>query len=478
MAARGNPHIEFAGDYNLASIAIHSHNNTGRPGIDFNKTGVDIKDMVVEFNLYESIFQGSMTGDMVIADSTNLIGSLPIQGTERLSFVLSTPGMPGINCSEFSGHPMHIYKLTDKKQASDGIQTYVLHFCSREFLRNLRTKVSKSYSGRIDEMVNSILGDKELTDTRKEFFYEKTQNQDKLVMTNKRPFDAIGMLCKRALSERSGAPGYYFYETSKGFHFRSWESMCVNNVGEKRDPVQTFRYMPMNIVDENIEDKISHDYTSVEEYSFANTFHDVAANTAMGTYGHRIITHNIFNKSYNISDFNYHRDFSKTEHTEPNTAIVNTPVDFDDKSVSEYPESRITVQATTQYAHNEDTGSFGVDVAQDGVLEGQRDGQVNQIIAGTRLQMRIKGQTSLQVGDVIKFDLISVENKTQSTGSLDEQYSGRYIISKIRHRVTKDDYKQIIECSKDSVFTRYNQGKSTFPGKRRKNETGFSTQID
>ena len=165
MATRGNPHIEFAGDYNLASIAIHSHNNTGRPGIDFNKTGVDIKDMVVEFNLYESIFQGSMTGDMVIADSTNLIGSLPIQ-------------------------------------ASDGIQTYVLHFCSREFLRNLRTKVSKSYSGRIDEMVNSILGDKELTDTRKEFFYEKTQNQDKLVMTNKRPFDAIGMLCKRALSER------------------------------------------------------------------------------------------------------------------------------------------------------------------------------------------------------------------------------------------------------------------------------------
>ena len=43
-------------------------------------------------NIYESIYKTSITGSLVITDSNNLIAKLPIQGTERLSFKLSTPG--------------------------------------------------------------------------------------------------------------------------------------------------------------------------------------------------------------------------------------------------------------------------------------------------------------------------------------------------------------------------------------------------
>ena len=50
--------------------------------------------------------------------------------------------------------------------------------------------------------------------------------------------------------------------------------------------------------DDTIQDKINHDYQSVESYRFVNNFHDVAANTALGTYAHRVITHNLFDKSY------------------------------------------------------------------------------------------------------------------------------------------------------------------------------------
>ena len=76
--------------------------------------------MVVEFNIYESIFSSSVTGSAVIVDSRNLIGNLPIQGTERLAFKLASLGDTGlentIDCSESTGHPMHIYKLANKEQ--------------------------------------------------------------------------------------------------------------------------------------------------------------------------------------------------------------------------------------------------------------------------------------------------------------------------------------------------------------------------
>ena len=483
-------HIQFAGDYNLDGIILHNHQNEG---LDPDDRGTDITPLVAEMNLFEGINKTSMTGSLVITDSINLIAKLPIQGTERISFKLSTPGSHEeshiVDCSERTGHPMHIYKVTDRKQISEGTQAYVLHFCSREFLRNLRTRVSESFSGRIDQMVYKILGDPDYLDSRKRLFFQKTRNQDKLTIPNKRPFDAINMLSARALGDDSKGVGYHFYQTTKGFHFRSFESMCVDSRGNPREVKQEFNYMHMNTNDKiagimatkdgKQVDKIVHDYTSVEEYKFNNTSHDVAMNSAVGTYGHRVITHNLYDKSYKVSDYHYHNYYNDTKHTDgPNPAIVNSPVDFDDKGVSDYPESRVTVMATTQYTHNEKTGAFGIDVEQDGITEGARISQNNAVASGTNLKITVKGQSYLEPGDVIKFNILSVENKEDSDGALDPQYAGRYIISKIRHRVSGGEYLQVLECVKDSVFKPYRSDEETsYQAKQLPREKGEATDI-
>ncbi len=220
-------------------------------------------------------------------------------------------------------------------------------------------------------------------------------------------------------------------------------------------------------------DKILHDLTSVSDYRFINNFHDVAMNQAVGTYAHRVITHNLFNKSYKVSDYHYHNRFNQIKHTDgPNPAIVDTPVDWETtedgsrgRGVSDYPESRVTVMATTQYAHGEDTGAFGIDVEQDGITEAARVSQLATVSSGTNLKLTVKGQSYLEPGDVIDFNILSVENKVNSDGRLDPQYAGRYIITKIRHRVTNDEYIQVLECVKDSVFTAYSSdGESSYQG--------------
>ena len=467
MANKVPDNIEFAGDYDLKNIFLHNH---------FGEV-IDIKNLVQELNIYESIYKNALTGSVVIIDAQNLIAKLEIQGTERISFTLKTPGAIDersiINASESTGHPFHVYKITDRKQVAPGTLLYTLHFGSREFMRNLRTKVSQAYDGRLDRAVHQIMFDENYLDSRKEMTYEPCGNSDKVVIPNLRPFDAINMIAEKSLPEKSNGVGYYFYETTKGFHFRSWDNMISVNGRHRRDTKQQFYYMPLNITDPDIEDKINHEYKSVESYRFINNFHDVAANTVGGTYGHRVISYNLFDKSFEQDDYHYHNDFVFSKHSEHTDsqfdaekyAIAESFVDEDDKSVSDYPESRVSLQSTTRFLHNEDKGAvYGLDVLQDGKQTGKRIAQQAQVIQGTALKLVVKGQSYLEAGDLIEFKLRSVDEKNTG-GAEDPQYAGKYVITKIRHQINAEKYIMVLECAKDSV----KQGFSTTDYKIPKN---------
>ena len=233
----------------------------------------------------------------------NLISKLEIQGIERISFVIRTPGTSDdrdiINASAESGHPFHIYKITDRVQTAPGTLRYILHFGSREFMRNIRTKVSQAYDGRLDRAVYAMFLDENYLDSRKTLTFEPCGNSDKFTIANMRPFDAINMIAKKALPEKSNGVGYYFYETTKGYHFRSWENMSVTQGRNRRPTKQVFYYPPINIKeDADVPNKIEYDYKLVESYEFINNVHDTAANTALGTYGHRVISYNFYDKSF------------------------------------------------------------------------------------------------------------------------------------------------------------------------------------
>ena len=105
-----------------------------------------------------------------------------------------------------------------------------------------------------------------------------------------------------------------------------------------------------------------------------------------------------------------------------------------------------------------DTGAgYGLDVKQDGVKFIQGVSQKAQIMNGTTLHMVIKGQSYLQPGDLIEFELVSVDEKNPD-GEPDPQYSGKYIITKIRHQVNDVKYTNAIECVKDSTKTGFSTG--------------------
>ena len=452
---------EFAGDYVLEKLVLINH-------VGFK---VDIKYLMIELNIYESIYKNAVTGSVVVTDEGNQIARMSIQGLEKLAFFLKTPGVSHgkedvIDASEETGEPFHIYSITDRKQLNRGVASYTLHFASREFMRNLRTKVSQAYDGKYDRAVIDIMKDENYLDSRKKLHYEPTGNSNKIVIPNLPPFDAINMIAKRSISDKSDGVGYYFYETTGGYYFRSWASMITSQGRYAKVPRQKFYYQPLKLSSNpkrTDQDKIEREYESVESYEFVNNFHDVASNTALGTYGHRVISHNLYDKSYNISDYNFHREYTKTPHTDTvgqnknnKFPVMDTPVDYDNaNNVSDYKESRVSLQTTTPFLHDKDVGTYGLDAIQDGKKTGERVSQDNQVIEATALILTVKGQSYIQAGDLITFNLKDVNLDENKESPEDPRFSGNYVVTKIRHVVTGDSYKMILECAKDSVATSY-----------------------
>ena len=77
MAETKNPDVlEKPGDYNLKEVVIvNSHGERA-----------DIKAFILELNLFESVFQGTMLGSIVLTDNANLVNIVPLKGNERLYF--------------------------------------------------------------------------------------------------------------------------------------------------------------------------------------------------------------------------------------------------------------------------------------------------------------------------------------------------------------------------------------------------------
>ena len=86
---------------------------------------------------------------------------------------------------------------------------------------------------------------------------------------------------------------------------------------------------------------------------------------------------------------------------------------------------------------------------------------------GTALKLIVKGQSYLEVGDLIDFKLRSVDEKN-TDGAEDPQYAGKYVITKIRHQMSNltDRYTMALECAKDSVKQGYTKNYFKIPPNR------------
>ena len=202
--------IQYAGEYELQELKLYS--STGNV--------IDLTTTTIEINLFEDITRNSMSGSIIVADTNNLILNAPIIGQEYVSLKIMTPSLDGEQI-DFTENVFCAYKIGIRSDLSSTAEIFEIHLTTPELQKNIRTRISKSYTGTVDEIVEDVLRNELFVNSKKPLFIEPTSGIRKIVSPNKNPYGLIQMLKQQAISAHNKSPHFMFFENSKGIHFRS-----------------------------------------------------------------------------------------------------------------------------------------------------------------------------------------------------------------------------------------------------------------
>ena len=432
--------LQFAGEFLVEECKIVS--TTGQI--------YDINDIVEEINIFENIYTATISGDIVIKDTTNIVQNLPIIGEERLILKIQTPqSAPTPETTvDYTRSPMIIYKINAQYLEGETSQIVSLQFGSLEGIRNTTSRISQSYSGQPSEIVEKILRDESYLKSKKTFYFEPTANLAKVVFPNVRPFKCISHLSNISNSQLNNAsPSYLFYETTKGFHFRTYDSMCreepkfffKENVGSQLNP--------QGVVDPqmNLDTLINYQRVSSK---------DTAKNLNSGMISSKLITHDVYNKRVDLYKYDYLSNFDRDIHPDngESTPIISEAKDPDTlKSLTDYEDTKLFVVSTASGYSFEESGNYPYQSDNLNQTLQRKRARKQQFENGTILNIEVNGQTFIQAGDKVNLQIGATSAVTDTKD--DVQLTGNYIVTHLRHTFTKSQqikHKIVMQVAKDS----------------------------
>ena len=431
--------MQFAGDYKLDNVIVHSASGS-----------IDIKDLILELNVYESIHSSNLYGNVTMMDSANHVQNMPIIGQEDIEFTVQTD--EDTNTLDFTTFRGRIYKVNNMVRTEERQQVYTMHFCSKETMTNQRARVKSAYEGSGDEIVSKIF--KDVLKTNKFFNVEPSDLKVKVVGNNMKPFDFINMVRDRCRSTIFDGSGYLFFENNAGFHFRSYESLS-NNASGPLPPVEKYIVQPASR-----EADISEDMQSVIEYRITKN-QDVLAASVSGLLASTHFVYDLHTKSYVKIENDYNNMFENGEHTDEFPLFTNMPEEEGEaKSMFDFREQRIDVSTRDTALHTQsatDERNYNNHSNQK-QLRNMIKLSHDQLVA----KVTVPGNSNLAAGDVIELHVPSYEPINPGDERVHDAFlSGRWIITNLVHEINSTRYTCTFDCVKDGVAAEYETSDST-----------------
>ena len=219
---------------------------------------IDISQGVISFNYYEDLFSPTRTAKLTIVDGGNVVvaddskdgkaesiySGLPLRGGERVAIKIQPFGRPigsgGNPALDFNSAETYFYvsKITSGvKQGNREMIT--LDLVSRESIANEISRVHEKFprSLPIQTSVGLIVKDKlgsKVIDS------DDSSNQYGFMGNMKKPFNILVWLASKAVDKNKEA-GYFFYQTQKGFKFKSVSSLIEEGISS---PKSEYSYKP------------------------------------------------------------------------------------------------------------------------------------------------------------------------------------------------------------------------------------------
>ena len=430
--------LQFAGDYELEGIFAHAASTP--------VGGLDIKPLLLELNIYESIFSPSITGSITIADSQNHLQNVPFKGQEELEFKLgiSLDKIGRANEQiDFSKHRMRVTKVSNVNRVEERQQVYTLNFTSRETLTNLRTSLNQIYKGTADQIIQNVLQNN--LKIQKRFRLEETVDSLTLLGNRMKPFSFCTMVANKGSSKKYNDDQLYFFENHRGYVLAS-----ISGLADTEPQVKYYS------AEGRAEDRnYAQDMERILSYRVSKN-QDLIAHIATGLINSTQYTYDINTKSYNKTEHSYFNEFNNTPHTsdKPFPIYTTQPESADGKILDSFTSSVTKVSTTNSFLHTidaDDTIDYSNTTSKD---QTRLFSRLNH--DALTVSVTVPGNSVLAAGDVVELSLPSLEPISKAYDRTYDAYmSGKYIITNIVHTVSPTNYTTTFDCAKDSVDVPY-----------------------
>lgn len=437
--------VQKAGDVRISELKLISSEN-----IIF-----DLRDFLVELNIFEDMFSPTMRGNMLLSDSRNLIEQAPIIGEEYVVVKITTPGIDSYIEKSF-----RVYKVTDRNIVRDNnTQTFVLHFASPELFSDMLVPIYKSFEGKITDVVERIFLDyisttrkflvsedgevKESEEDTSLIFLNDTSNSVKFISVGWSPFKCINWLASKSIPKDGVAKNFLFYESNKSFYFGSVEKI-FKDVYENKNLIGKYFIAASNIRDGAPSPDLNREYFLAKNVDMIETV-DHAKNYTNGYLSNRLLTLDVYNKEYKVIDYDYVLNYSEQYHSS-GSGNKSKPIFATDtprnasSSINFYP---VNPKLFTDFKEN-------INEKMGEIYNNRKSSLLD--LTNLKLNMTIPGRTDIEVGNMLYFSYPAVEPVDQKTkNNEDSQYSGYYLITAIHHKISKILHEMTLECVKDSL---------------------------
>ncbi len=500
---------EKPGEVEISQLKLVSPNNFS--------VAIDLSFIFNEIRVTENIFSPYVDGFIKIVDAIGLWERIPILGDEYILIRFKSKGSDS-NIDQID-KVFRVVKITDFNQDPNNPRTfiYTLHFKSVEYIFNLKTKVQKSYSFKSIKNIVSDIYDNYVKknidigwtkDFVKELSLEDTSGEYNISIPGMSPFQAFSFLAARSKSTESNSKGSFFsfFETLKyGYQFKSLETLM--QIPSKFN----YFYAPTNLPGEDWFKKFVHECHNIDEYNRTSSI-EVDNNLKNGMYGNRMIAHNMLRMRYDIHDLHY-TNFIERNHSsrvvDSDTGAIITedavqiPNDFGSNTLKiESPnidsnfadfytfENNNVVSTGSDLVSNSQMANvslvstnfgcrnkFGMDSKDNSFVTDMniRDSNIEHWFSRRKMQrhllnsfiynIKVKGNTSRSVGDVIYLDIPSALNEETSSpsqissgSSLNSLVSGNFLVTRVSHVFQRDqagtEHTLDIHVMKDSLMNK------------------------
>ena len=428
--------LQYAGEYQIKELLIHTSSGSV----------LNLTKATQSIDIYEDMFKTALSGSITILDVDNVAENGPIIGQEYMTIKLTTPSLD----EEGLEFIFAITKVTAREGLDPNVQLLALTFVSPEILRDKRVRVSKSFTASIDKIIESILTDSRYINTNKNVYLEETAGIRKVVCPNLHPYEFIKNLTMEAVTAKDSSPYFFFFENLKGIQFKSLNKIFAeDSIGE----FHTGDVVPLagkNVDHEN-------DFKRALEFQI-NSNNDMILNTLGGMLGSNTIKYNIYNKSFEKLRYNYFSDFDKFSGSriDENPIYNSNEIDIFDNNVGSFGDSKIYLHPTnasgdsdTQHTNSTSSYSYVPNKLNEAILF--RRAKVMEINNSINITMKVNGNTTIAAGQTIQLT-VPITGRVHEKET-DEYYSGRYLVTKVRHSFYQPDKKHeiILNASKDSL---------------------------